>query len=186
MKDARHKHNRNLAKAILELAEQVPVASITVAMLAKRTGTPLKTVQSLAGTPADFLALVTALIDEEAHSLAGRQETATPLEDRAFDVLMARFEALNSYRPSILALSRQIRKSPDLAYAMYKAQSVSMDKMASWIFAAQHKKHTLLMGQMLLALYHLTFLTWESDMTPDLGPTMSRLNSLIKKCRFAA
>lgn len=138
-----------------------------------------KTANSLVKNKNDLVPLIVRFIDEETFRIVGKPSRGEEPEDRAFDVLMSRFEVLQRYRTAILILSEVVRKTPDLALAIYRAQTESMARILP--HAPRDKTRLIRFSpHIFLIVYHLAFLKWAQDSSPDLAATMGYLNKIIR------
>lgn len=180
MKEPHDKTDCAIARVCLELLPETGWDSLELKALAHHAGMPLKTISDRIAKKSDIIPMIVQLIDAETEALAGRQDINTPREDRLFDVLMSRFEALQKYRDAVLLLASHIKRTPELAYVMYIAQTDSMRRMYQWIQPSNKKNQSPYSHYILLIIYNFAFVKWARDSSPDLSFTMTSLNYSIR------
>lgn len=180
MKSTKDKTAYAIAVACLELLPSTGWAALDINDVARKAGVPKKTFSTHIQEKNDLIPLIVRFIDDETGKLAGRQDKNAPLEDRIFDVLMSRFEALQKYRESILLLADCARRTPELAHKMYHAQTDSMRIMLRWIHGTAKFGKNHFSPRFLLVLYHFVFIKWARDPSPEMPLTMASLNQCIR------
>lgn len=106
---------------------------------------------------------------------------AEPARDRLFDVLMARFDAMQAYRPLIKSLSKSARYDPMLMVHLMALSRLTTD----WIMDMAHISPSGVMGQVrakgALAAYGKAFSVWLDDDSEDMSKTMAVLDKTLKR-----
>ena len=101
--------------------------------------------------------------------------------DRLFDVLMARFEAMQAYRPIIETLTEAAKRDPLLAFHLVALTHLTAD----WIMEMARISPVGLRGQVrakgMLAAYARTFKVWLGDDSEDLAKTMAFLDKTLTR-----
>ncbi len=112
--------------------------------------------------------------------------TEGPVRDRLFDLLMRRFDALQSYRAGVLAIARAVPFDPPTAVLMACATWRSM----RWMLDAAGASTTGLFGEIrvkgLMAVWLWAARAWEKDETEDLTVTMAALDTALARAERAA
>ena len=105
----------------------------------------------------------------------GESADETP-QDRLFDVLMRRFDALEPYKSGVKAIARDLPADP-MALLVTLPQ---LRRSFSWMLMAAGLRSEGLRGlvrvKMLLALWFATMRVWFGDDDPEHGRTMASLN----------
>ncbi|MBC7800689.1 MAG: hypothetical protein H7Z10_08700, partial [Gemmatimonadaceae bacterium] len=108
-------------------------------------------------------------------ALAIPQTEPSPRE-RLFDLLMARFDALQPNRAGIQQLMQALPTDPGTSMLLYAATLRSM----KWMLDGASIPSTGLVGGLrvhgLLALWLYAMRTWEKDESPDLAATMATVD----------
>lgn len=137
--------------------------------------------------PSEVMVYLFQKIDEQVlNSLGSLEDLSLSPKDALFEVLMARFEAAEAYKPTLRIFWREWIHSPEDAPALTCQGYSSM----AWMLEAANLKSRglkgLLQTQGLLVLYLLTLRTWLEDDTQDMGQTMVFLDkNLTRLERFA-
>ena len=109
-----------------------------------------------------------------------------PIRDRLFDLLMRRFDALQSYRAGVIAVARAMPFDPPTAVLMACATRRSM----RWMLDAAGGSTTGLFGEIrvrgLMAVWLWAARAWEKDETEDLTATMAALDTALARAERAA
>jgi len=124
---------------------------------------------------------------KRADSLALAEAPATgPARERIFDLLMRRFDALQTHRPGILALLKSLPADPGTALYLTAATARSM----GWMLQAAGIPTTGLSGQIainaLLGIWLYALRAWQTDDTTDLAKTMAALDKALSRAEQAA
>jgi AcrR family transcriptional regulator len=108
------------------------------------------------------------------------------VRDQLFDLLMRRFDALQSHRPGILALMRALPLDPGTALRLACATRRSM----RWMLQTAGVPANGLFGELrvkgLLGVWLWALRTWEHDDSEDLTATMAALDTALARAEQAA
>src|SRR5262249_45818248 len=100
--------------------------------------------------------------------------------DRVFDLLMRRFDALQSYKPGFVVLHRELPRDPLTAVAV----GGNLLHSVAWTFEAAGVGRGGIGGmvavKLTLAAYLATQRVWLRDDSPDLAPTMAELDRRLR------
>jgi hypothetical protein len=109
-----------------------------------------------------------------------------PVRERIFDLLMRRFDALQTQRLGVLALLKSLPTDPGTALLLTAATARSM----GWMLQAAGIPTTGLSGQLainaLLGVWLYTIRAWQTDDTADLSKTMAALDKALSRAEQAA
>lgn len=129
-------------------------------------------------------AYVTELVRRiDAQMLANSDMTMgeEPARERLFDVLMTRFDAMQEYKPLIVALNRAAKKDPLLSLHLLALSRLTTD----WIMDIVRISPSGFMGiarsKGALAAYGRAFMVWLEDDSEDMAKTMSCLDKTLRK-----
>jgi len=109
-----------------------------------------------------------------------------PTRERLFDLLMRRFDALQTHRAGVLALLHNLPADPPTALLLAAATAKSM----AWMLAAAGVKTTGLRGLLaidgLIAVWLYALNAWQRDDSADLSTTMAALDRALSRAEQAA
>jgi hypothetical protein len=109
-----------------------------------------------------------------------------PTRERLFDLLMRRFDALQTHRAGVLALLHHLPADPPTALLLAAATARSM----AWMLQAAGVKTTGLRGLLatdgLIAVWLYTLNAWQRDDSADLSTTMAALDRALSRAEKAA
>ena len=116
----------------------------------------------------------------DSKALADSLETG-PVRERLFDVLMRRFDALQTHRAGVQALLRHLPADPGLALVLGAATSGSMAWMLEASGIQSGGLRGALMVQGLVGVWLYTLRAWQADDSPDLSGTMAALDRALSR-----
>ena len=101
--------------------------------------------------------------------------------ERLFDVLMARFDAMQDHRPLVTALSKAARRDPLLSLHLLALSRLTSD----WIMDMAHISPAGVGGMVrskgAMAAYTRAFAAWLEDDSEDMAKTMAVLDKTLRK-----
>ncbi|MCB1969291.1 MAG: hypothetical protein R3D03_09125 [Geminicoccaceae bacterium] len=101
------------------------------------------------------------------------------IRERLFDLMMRRFEAMQTFRPGLVRLARDARKSPDLVLLTF----CNLDRMASALADAAGIRLRGMAGRaarrMLMLAYAQAFRVWLHDDSEDMAATMAEVDKRL-------
>ncbi|WP_341991653.1 TetR/AcrR family transcriptional regulator [Azorhizobium sp. AG788] len=167
-------------RAFLSLLEEGPFERIDLLQVAERSGVALSELRVAFASPRDLLAAFFRATDR--HVLAaGADPTAAelaeePAQERLFEVLMRRLDALDPHRGAVRSLMASARRNPLLALTLLDLSIRSQ----TWMLAAAGLPSTGLAGATrargLAVLFGRILDVWLKDEDPGLAPTMAALD----------
>jgi hypothetical protein len=117
-------------------------------------------------------------------ALAAMQPGGTPRE-ALFDLVMARFDALQAQRSGVLALMQALRTDPGLALMLWGATLRSM----RWLLEAAGVPTDGMIGTLRVqgmgAVWAYTLRAWETDESADMSSTMAALDRALDRAMQA-
>jgi hypothetical protein len=109
-----------------------------------------------------------------------------PARERLFDLLMRRFDVLQTHRAGVLALFHALPADPGTALLLASATAKSM----GWMLQAAGVKTTGLSGLLatngLVAVWLYALRAWQRDDSADLSATMAALDRALARAEQAA
>jgi ubiquinone biosynthesis protein COQ9 len=172
-----------LITAAFALAATDGWQSVSVAAAARGGGLTLDQARARFPSRNAILMRFGRLADQMAIAGAATDGTA---RERLFDIVMRRFDALQSHRAGIRALIRSLATHPDLALGLGLATQGSM----AWMLEAAGISATGLRGvlrvQGLMAVWLYTLRAWDRDDSADLSGTMAALDRALGRAEQVA
>jgi len=133
----------------------------------------------------EILQALFAYIDTQAIENIESESADLSLKESLFDVLMARFEVLNEYKPAIRLMWEESCQDPGLVVTAVPIGAHSLDVMWDKSTQGMDIACDLLMKKGFTALYLSLVPVWLNDESEDLSVTMAELDKRIEKCLSA-
>lgn len=111
-----------------------------------------------------------------------RHDKQNTPRDALFDIMMLRFDVLQSHRKAIENLSHAARRNPRLAMAILQALP---EQMAALLRAAHCGDASPVNTIALTAIYLAVFTAWSRDASADLARTMAALDKQLNRAEAA-
>jgi ubiquinone biosynthesis protein COQ9 len=172
-----------LVTAAFRLAGEQGWSKVNVAVAARDAGLSLAEARERFPSRGAILLRFGRLADQ-----AALTETATdgPVRDRLFDLLMRRFDLLQTHRAGVEALLRTLPTDPATALLLACATRRSM----RWMLQAAGVTATGLRGDLqakgLMAVWLWAVRAWERDHSDDLSGTMAAVDNALQRAEQAA
>lgn len=167
-----------IVASALRLAAERPWRDVTLNDIAAGANVTLAELRAEAGTKSGILAAFTRQID--ATVLAAKRSTAPgqSVRDQLFDVIMARFDALQPYRAGLRSIFAHMNPTePRQVEAFLTSQA--------WMLAAAGISPDGIKGRIkaagLASLYASVFRTWLDDDDAGLARTMASLDRRLRR-----
>lgn len=172
-----------LIAAGFRIAAEEGWRKVSVAAAARGAGVSLAQARERFPSRAHILLRFGSLADQA--TLRDAHEEGT-VRDRLFDLLMRRFDALQSQREGVKALLRHVPYDPPLAVLLTCATERSM----RWMLEAAGQSTSGPAGRLrvkgLMAVWLWGLRAWERDTSEDLSTTMAAVDSALQRAeRFA-
>ncbi len=170
-----------IAKAVLRLAADKGWYGVTPELIAQRFKKGGDAVLHTYPDTRDFLPVIGQWIAEETLQLS-QQSHGTSIHDGLFDMMMARFEVMQTERKGILAIASAARQNTVLLQHLLPEDAKAMQAIIRYAQNNQQAKmpEIILIGG-LLALHAYVFWVWSRDDTPDLSRTMATLDRALRR-----
>lgn len=163
-------------KSCLDVIETEGWKNFSFAKASQHSGIPLKVFHEHFSSPAEVMILLFHKIDQE---LLDHQDLALESlspKDALFELLMARFEAAEKYKPVLKSFWKDWILAPEDTPALACHGFSSMAWMLEAAGLSSRGLKGILRVQGLTTLYLLTLRVWLADDGPDLGKTMTYLD----------
>lgn len=162
--------------AAVRLAAERPWADVTLRDIADAAGVSLADMRGVMPSKAAVLTAFNKSIDDDVLRKAPRPSAGQPERDRLFEVMMARFDAMQPHKMAI----RSILKSPSadgrLLWSLVRSQH--------WMLTAAGLDTEGTLGRARIAgmasVYGAAFRTWLDDDDPGLARTMAVLDRRLR------
>ncbi|MCA3396348.1 MAG: helix-turn-helix transcriptional regulator, partial [Roseomonas sp.] len=158
---------------------------LTMRRLAAEAGTDTAALRERFPTRLDVLLLHGWMMDQAvlAGTIPGQGGS---VQDRIFDVLMRRLDAMQPHREGILRLFEDMRRDPAIALALAPHIGIAMRWMleAAEVEAKSCEARLLALG--LAGVWLATIRAWAGDDSPDMGATMATLDSALDRAERIA
>lgn len=168
--------NAKIAAAVLRLAATKGWTNVTVEAVAVEAKTPLAQLKQSFAAPADLVPLVVEEITRQA--LIASAKPAGQPHDILFDLLMARFDALQKNRKAILSITAAARHDRILSRALACAALAGISATVEAANIDTPPRPVLIAG--LSAVYTWAFLAWRRDESRDMSKTMVALDKALR------
>jgi ubiquinone biosynthesis protein COQ9 len=167
-----------LVTAAFRVAGEQGWRRLNVAIAAREGGLSLAEARARFPSKAAVLLRFGRLADQAALTDAPAEG---PVRDRLFDLLMRRFDFLQTHRAGVKALLRSLPTDPPTALLLASASRRSM----RWMLQAAGLTATGIRGELqvkgLLAVWVWAVRAWERDESLDLSGTMAAVDSALQR-----
>lgn len=171
---------KKICDAALRLAATQDWNDLTLEQIAKAAKVPRVQAKKLfADKDAILPALIRRTGREVAAAVGGPARALT--HDRLFEVMMARFDILQSHRAAILGIINAVRRNPALARAIVPAEAQAMRAMLVLAGFKGTGIEEIFAAAGLLAIYALALCRWARDDSPDMAKTMALLDRSLRR-----
>ncbi len=175
--------DNTLIAAALQIAADEGWRNVTVVAAARAAELPLARARERFPGRGAILAKFGRMADQAV--LEGDPAEGS-VRDQLFDLLMRRFDALQSHRAGILALMRVLPTEPGTALLLACATNRSM----RWMLQTAGVPANGLFGELrvrgLVAVWLWALRAWEHDESEDLTTTMAALDTALSRAEQAA
>ncbi len=167
-----------LVSAAFSLAAEQGWRHVSPAAAARRAGLDLAATRQRYAGQAGILRAFGRLAD--AHALTGAL-TEGPVRERLFDILMRRFDFLQTHRAGVLALLRALPAEPKLALCLARATVTSMGWMLEGAGVSAQGLRGKLRKKGLALVWGYGMRAWCRDESADLTATMAAVDKALDR-----
>ena len=165
-----------IVAAALDLAAQREWKTVTLRDIAEAAGSNLVELRREFHSKGDILAAFARMVDDEVLAKAPPRTPGQAARDHLFEVVMSRFDALQTYRPALRSIAASAQPDPVLARAVLASQA--------WMLHAAGIGTDGVEGGLkvagLASVYASVFRTWLDD-DPGLARTMAALDRRLRR-----
>ncbi|MDD3370736.1 MAG: hypothetical protein PHE27_02800, partial [Alphaproteobacteria bacterium] len=155
--------NAKIAQAALKLAAKKGWPEVTLTAVAKEAKMPAAALKKICARPTDLIPLIGEEITRESIAKAGKVSAC--VHDALFDLLMARFDILQTFREGIVSIAEAAPHDKELARSLAHTVMKAMDATVDAACPGARMPLPLSLG--LSAVYGFAFVSWCRDKTPD-------------------
>jgi ubiquinone biosynthesis protein COQ9 len=166
-------------QAALDLAKERSWGDIGLTDIAQAAGLSLADLRREFACKTDILRAFQAEIDAEVLAKPRAGGGTSTARDRVFDIVMARFEAMQPYKPALKRISSYLCCRPGEAAPLLCSSLVSQYWMLEGAGAKLHGPGAAVRVTGLAAIYGKVFRVWLGDDTPSLDKTMAALDKRL-------
>ncbi|MGB0920773.1 MAG: TetR/AcrR family transcriptional regulator [Alphaproteobacteria bacterium] len=153
----------------------------TIIQIAMELGAPvLEAVKLMPGKVGLLIALLDR-IDASVASQTGNWSSAEPAQDRLFDAIMARFEAMQANREGVVAILKGLRLDPVAVAAITPRYDASLNATLDGAGLSADLVAGLGRRAALSALMLDLMRVWVADNSEDMGATMAALGKRLEQ-----
>lgn len=170
-----------LVDAALAIAGTEGWGTVTVARLAEESGIGLGEVIRICPTPASAANLALNRIDRRVLAGIKRIDLKDSTRDRLFEMLMARFDALQDHRAGYVALVKHALRNPMVLACRVPASLHSMALMLIAAGIGAEGPIGMLRVKAVALAYSSAVRVWLKDDSDDMAQTMSALDKALSR-----
>ncbi|MCB1521706.1 MAG: TetR/AcrR family transcriptional regulator [Hyphomicrobiaceae bacterium] len=169
-------HGR-IAAAALAIAAERPWSDVSLRDIATRAGFSLVEMRQHVASKGDVLAAIVRGFDDEVLAHAPATEAGEPRRDAVFEVMMARFDAMQPHKAALKSIVATSPPDPTLMRAMLASQAWMLQ--AAGIDSGGIGGGVRVLG--LATVYASVFRTWLEDDDPGMARTMAALDRRLRR-----
>jgi ubiquinone biosynthesis protein COQ9 len=172
--------NSKICIAALQCAEKMGWENTKFDNIAKAAKIPLAEIKlSFANTTA-IVPAIADWVSAETFSQCGKPDMSASVRERLFEVLMARFDVLQTYRKAFLSIASASRRDPKIALILVPAQIEAMKEVLKFSVVPTSKFCAPVTPVALWGIFALIFHVWQSDETIDMSKTMAATDRYLR------
>lgn len=170
---------RELARAALSLSASGVWRELTLARLAEAANRPLA--EFYGASLWEAVDCVEEAFDRAIAESAGQLDPNQSVRDRLFELIMRRFEAMEPYRPAVLAMEQGVDRDPALMASAHQRHV----RCARWVLALAGLEADGMTGQArsqgLGVIIGQARAAWRGDDAGDFTRTMASLDKNLRR-----
>lgn len=166
-----------IVSAALRLAARRPWQEISLLDISAEAGVPLLELKDLFASKSEIVAAFVGTVDEEMLRRAPQRMADAAARDMLFEVIMNRFDALQSHKSALRSIAAAPALDPALARALLASRRWMLH--AAGVAADGIEGAVRVAG--IAALYQAVFRIWLEDDDPGLARTMAALDRRLRR-----
>jgi len=167
--------------AALGLAGERTWSEVTLGDIAARAGLSLARLYGVLPSTSAVVDAFWRRVDVEMLNYVEDLDTEDNELDKLFDTIMARFEALESYRPAVRSIYDGLRRDPLSWLALRRSFWRSMNALIDASGLSTEPSHRLLGSRLIVWVWLRTFSVWLDDDPRELAKTMAAVNAELRR-----
>ena len=173
---------KQIIEIFLELLVEKGWASTTVEDVAHRLSLPMNEIIALLPSKERGFSLLASYAEDEVFNQLRLEEIAQYSEkERAMEVLLTKLEAMSPFKVFLKYLRANFLSLTEVSLPFAMAELSSLERILGYYGFNQSSLLSELKRKGLFGVYLLAMDTWLKDETPDLAPTLAKLDSLLSK-----
>ncbi len=168
--------------AALSVASEMNWQFVTLTDIAREAQVSLSDVRGYFEDKTDILASYGRRVDQKMLDSVSDPDLSLSVKERLFDILMARFDALNADREAVVSIVSSFKLDPKQAVITLPHVCKSM----IWALEAAGENTNGMHGALkimgLTGAYLKVLGVWCKDESPDLSKTMASLDKVLGQC----
>ncbi len=186
-KKAYKNHSKDsVLDSALAIASVMPWDALTLHDIAQESGITLAQLRDMYDDKADILSAFGRRIDRIVLDSMSTPDPAMAEKDRLFDVMMERFDALQTHRAAVISIVHSFARDPKQAVISLPHLARSM----TWMMESAGLSTDGISGAIrvlgLCVVYLSVLRTWAGDESADLSVTMSALDKTLSRAEQIA
>jgi AcrR family transcriptional regulator len=166
--------------ALMALVAEYGWKDVELPQVAERAGMPLSALRDLFPSKGAMLAGFGRMLDKAVLDTANPDLVGEPAQERVFDLMMRRIDAMVPYKPALLEIRRAIRSDLVSAAALNRAALNSWRYMLGSVGIPVEDELGMLKIQGAVIVFARTADTWLDDTDASMAKTMARLDKELK------
>jgi hypothetical protein len=163
--------------ATLKLAETKPWSEITMENIANVAKIKPALLMKHVSSKLSILDAFNRQLDNQTHQYFRHIPDQGSIRDQLFDILMARFDALQIHKPSLNQIFKMTVPFDPIASACgLKSLIISMQSILELMGTNTHSPIGIIKAKVLSTIFFRSFLVWLKDDSIDMAMTMAKLN----------
>ena len=176
---------KKVVEAALKLAGTRGWSAVTLSDIARALKMKPEHLLSQYKDKTDILIAITEAINQSVLKTVKKADLKTaqdlPPHERLFEIMMARFDYLQTQREAFLSILRAVKSDPKksgkLFYAQISVAEVTLSHAG--LGTTGLKSQAMILG--LLTIYGITLYVWERDNSKDMSKTMAVLDRHLRR-----
>lgn len=172
-------HAGAIARAILTIVGRDGYNAITANNVAKAAKLIVPDVAKFSSDRPGLVAVVWGWVDSTVQASVSQVDPGTPVHDRLFEVMMARFDLLQEDRDAFIALMDGVMKDPCAWVPLLPVIHRSMGRMLECAGEPADGPYGNLNAAGLAVIYAASLHVWRTDTSEDMAATMAELDKRL-------
>jgi AcrR family transcriptional regulator len=186
MKPENPKQDAVIAETALRLAAAHGWNKMTLKQIAHDAKIPQQKIETRFSRTSEILPLIIQNMTQKSLKACAKPKRTASVHERLFDVLMARFDRLQTHRKAILSIVSAVRQQPDLLLILLPAHADAMKATLKFCQVGAGQTCNALMPFGVSAVFLSASRVWMEDETLDMSKTMAALDRYLRHADVGA